>query len=178
TTGDTEIEPIGYKFKGTKKKPIKLEINGNAGSLCGLYSQNSIFNIKGNVGTWCGYFSKNTTFNIEGNVGDVCGDNSSKNIFILKGNVGKHCGIDSNHNIFNIRGDVGKNCGYRSIKNSYLIEGSVGDFDHGYSETDNHYRTKNSTFKTPNKETYEKIKKELGGFFKRLTEGNKVELIE
>src|SRR3989344_3147907 len=117
-TGDTQINCLGYKIKGSKKKQIiQIKINGNVGNWCGLNTQNSTFNIKGNVGDECGKKARHSTFTIEGDVGGSCGDLVKYSVFKIKGCAGEKCGSCAIYSMFNVEGNVGDECG-EYVKNT------------------------------------------------------------
>ena len=165
-----EIHYLGCKLEGKEEKPIQITIEGNAGNLCGVNSENSTFNIEGNTRNNCGHGSKNSTYNIKGNAGDRCGFGSNNSTYNIKGNIGKHCGYGSNNSTFNIEGSTRDNCGTHSENSTYNIEGNTGKY-YGYG-------SENSTFITYKQETYQKLLKQLPETNKLILKDKNNKIIE
>jgi len=85
--------------------------------------------------------TKNIEITITGNTEDTCGWHSKNTTFNITGNTGDNCGLSSRHSTFTIRGTVGEFCGLFS--------------DH-------------LTYKTPNKETLDKLLKDALGDHKLI----------
>src|SRR3989344_1337836 len=97
------LNNLGYQIQGTKRRKIKLKIEGDAGDYCGIDSKNSIITIGENAGNWCGYYSTDSTITIGGNTGNDCGWNSTDSTITIGGNAGNYCGWDSNNSTFKIK---------------------------------------------------------------------------
>src|SRR3989344_7641461 len=97
------LNNLGYKIQGTKKRKIKLKIEGDVGYDCGWNSNNSTITIGGDAGNDSGSFSNNSTITIWGNAGDYCGFESTDSTIIIGGNAGNYCGWNSNSSTFKVK---------------------------------------------------------------------------
>ncbi|HLD00254.1 MAG TPA: hypothetical protein VJC39_00750 [Candidatus Nanoarchaeia archaeon] len=128
------LNNLGYQIQGTKRRKIKLKIEGDAGDYCGRNSTDSTTTIGGNAGDYCGFDSKNSIITIGENAGNWCGYYSTDSTITIGGNTGNDCGWNSTDSTITIGGNAGNYCGWDS---------------------------NNSTFKIKNKELYERLKEEL-----------------
>jgi len=127
-----KINNIGWELKGKKDKPLELLVEGDVGKECGAGAEHSTISITGNAGDGCGVLAKYSTISIAGN-------------------AGKECGYEAEHLTISIAGDAGNRCGYKAEHSTINIAGNAGD---GCG-----WRAEHSVFKTPNRETLEKLKK-------------------
>jgi len=163
TTKETELKMIGSRLRGMQENPIQITIRGNPGTNLGWKSENCEYNIQ-SAEYSCGAESENCTYNIKGNAGYNCGANSANSTYNITGSVGHDCGSNSVDCTYNITGSAGHECGVISENCTYNMQGNIGD-KCGFLSV-------NCAFVTPNKETYEKMLKDVEEFGK---EGNKVE---
>jgi len=172
---------FGLSYLGLKFKDKSLELIGDAGNYCGEYAVNCDFFIGGDVGINCGScaegsrfvvggsvdygcgMSRGCSYVVEGDVGFYCGYYAVECEFFIGGSVGSYCGKKSGGCSYIVKGDVGFGCGEYAVNCEFFIGGSVGDKCGEYS--------KDCVFKTPNKNTYEKI-------CDSIAESNSVQLVD
>jgi len=119
------LHNLGHQIQGTKKRKIKLKIEGDAGNGCGWYSKNSIITIGGNLGDWFGRDSNNSTITIRGDVGDYCGYDSNNLIITIGGNAGYECGRYSTDSTIIIGGNAGNWCGLNSTDSTFKVRNEL-----------------------------------------------------
>ncbi|MFH1637430.1 MAG: hypothetical protein ABIB71_03325 [Candidatus Woesearchaeota archaeon] len=129
-----EIDWLGFELKGSNDRLLEIIVGGNVGHSCGEVAKNirGLY-IGGNAGNWCGYEAEN--------IGEL----------YIGGNAGYHCGGESRHSVISISGNAGYSCGEESKYSVISISGNAGE--------KSGLNAKNSTFKTPNKETLRLLKK-------------------
>jgi len=182
--------------------PVNVKVNGNVGDAFGTYSENATFVIEGNAGIGLGMETNNCTFTAK-DVSSACGRESVDSTFFVKDtqngcghgsknssftirNTQGDCGIHSKNSIFNIEGDYGPFLGRKSIGSTFTVNGGLRFTCTTYGEYCGD-QAKGSTFRTPNKKTYNRMAERV-----RIVEvnnypepigitieetGNKVELI-
>ena len=155
--------------------PLSMTLEGNAANGFGycchedrsnnswLYRPELYFLVKGNAQRAVGERARNCKFVIEGNAANSFGVMSRFSEFVVNGDVGDNCGKLANDSKFYIKGNAGDNLGFWSKECEYIVEGRVGNFIGipGEKRWRKPYEAENCTFKTPNKETYKKLRKNL-----------------
>jgi len=96
-----KIHELGVGIGVNKKRPIRIDVNGDVGNECGIFAGNINLNISGNVGSKFGHKSCNSLFNVQGNAGELFGYGSEKSEFVLTGTSDpRYCGTGAISSIF------------------------------------------------------------------------------
>ena len=148
---------------GNESRGCSYVVEGDVGEHCGYGAEGSRFVVGGSAGAGCGACSKGCSYVINDNVSNYCGSGANKSEFVIGGSVGYYCGNESRGCSYVVKGDVGSSCGYEAVECDFFIGGDVGVGCGGYS--------KDCVFKTPNKNTYEKI-------CDSIAESNSVQLVD
>ncbi len=158
-------ENCGYKCNNAT-----FDIGGCTSHRCGAYAKNSTFHIEGSVAGECGCSAESSSFDIIGDTGNDCGSKSLKSKFNVIGSVGNFCGSEARFSEFAIGEDVGYYCGDTARYCVITLHGKVGN-NCGRKAED-------TTFKTSNRNTLERLLLSVAARTGKFTSRNKIVFIE
>lgn len=113
---------LGYSIKGSKERPISLNIITNYGLETAINSSFSIINIKRNYGDETCAESNNIIANIKKNYGGYTAAESKYSLINIKINRGEETGVESEQSHFNIKNNYGINLAVDSKKSNFNIK--------------------------------------------------------
>ena len=143
----------GDSFQGCEN--IQVDNSGDVGEEYGKLCRNSKFIIGGYAGNHLGYRARGSTFHVKRSVGRECGRLARKCHFTIEGDTYSRCGASAEDSTFVVKGNTYMSFGYRAKNCTFQLHGKALHIQ-GLGA-----KAENCTFKTPNKETLEKMLKAI-----------------